>query len=125
MKNIDEEKLIFQERTEMVSLLTTIRKQSKNPAIRLMIKTYFNSKYGLYAKLKQQVPYYYQVVSPELWLQLSQIPEDIINLEDAIEFLINFYYKHQRLTTAQQAQRLMDVEALKKLEEDCENAKRK
>ncbi len=101
MENETDSKLIFRERIEIISLLTAIRNQTKDEPVRLIIKKYFNSKYGLFAGTKKEIPYHYSVISPELHTKLSLIPEDIINHEDAIEFLLRFYYKNADMSKAQ------------------------
>ena len=40
-------------------------------------------------------------ISTENYTHLSQIPEDITDIDDAIDFLIKHYYDHQELTKAQ------------------------
>lgn len=42
------------------------------------------------------------VISNELYQRLTTIPEDITNLEDAIKFLADFYFKNVEMTKAQQ-----------------------
>jgi hypothetical protein len=60
------------------------------------IKEIFNvkaSNFDLYSTSKQ--------ISVENYSRLSQIPEDITDLNDCIDFLIKHYYEHQELTSAQ------------------------
>ncbi len=114
---IADKDLMFRERIEMVSLLTTIRNQSKEEPIRAIIKTYFNSKYSLFTKLKTELPYWYRVVNNDLYDKLAAIPEDIVNMDDAINFLITFYYKNVNMSKAQEA-----LTSEGKIIEDCNNA---
>ena len=41
-------------------------------------------------------------ISDKNYSRLCQIPEDIIDVDDAINFLITHYYKHQELSKAQE-----------------------
>jgi len=123
MKKEADNKIIFKERIEMISLLTTIRNLSNQEPIRILIKNYFNSKYGLFAKVKKEIPYHYSIISPQLHAKLSLIPEDIINHEDAIEFLIKFYYEYANLSKTQEI--LTQEDAAQIIMEDSKNARRK
>ena len=131
-ENSTNSKLIFKERCELMGLLTQIKQKATNQEVINLIFKYFNAKYSLFEQAKKELPYHYRVITPTLYSKISQIPEDIICLEDGIEFLIDFYYKHQKLTDAQQAQKMAvmdDVKqsALEIIEGDTEfvNNKRK
>jgi len=99
-------KLIFKERCELMGLLTQIKQKATNQEIVNLIHEYFNAKYSLFEQTKKELPYHYRVITPSLYNKISQIPEDIVGLDDGINFLIDFYFKHQKLTDAQQAQRM-------------------
>ena len=93
---------IFRERIELMSLLVSIKNQTTDPKVRDKIIKYFGSKHDLFEELKKELPYFYHVVSPQLYHKLSAIPEDVCNLEDAILFLLDFYYKNQKMSKAQE-----------------------
>jgi len=106
-------KLIFKERCELMGLLTQIKSKATNQEVVNLIHAYFNAKYSLFEQTKKELPYHYRVITPSLYNKISHIPEDIVGLDDGINFLIDFYFKHQKLTDAQQAQRMAVSEELR------------
>lgn len=42
------------------------------------------------------------LITEENYNRLTKIPKEITNLDDSIDFLIKFYYKHAHLSKAQQ-----------------------
>lgn len=103
----------------MISLLTAIKNQTTDKAVKEQITFYFKNKSGLYEELKKAIPYHYRVISPQLYDKLVIVPEDLITLEDTIQFLLEFYYKNRNLSKAQEI--LTEETALEKIEKDCNN----
>lgn len=120
MKKETDKELIFRERVEMMSLLTTIKNQTTDQKIKDLIKKYFSSKYGLYDELKKKIPYYYRIIDNQLYNDLAAIAEDICTVEDAIRFLLNFYRKNMIPSKAQEI--LTQEDSLQILMRDCNNA---
>ena len=118
-KEKNNRELIFRERIEMISLLTAIKNQTTDKAVKEQITFYFKNKSGLYEELKKAIPYHYRVISPQLYDKLVIVPEDLITLEDTIQFLLEFYYKNRNLSKAQEI--LTEETALEKIEKDCNN----
>ena len=120
-ENATNSKLIFKERCELMGLLTQIKQLSSDKEVINLIFEYFNAKYSLFEQTKRELPYHYRVITPSMYRRISQIPEEIVNLDDGINFLINYYYRNSNLTEAQKA--VMSAEEL--LEKDCQNAHEK